>query len=123
MMPVQLLERSNGQQVAAAAEAVERDGRIEQAVHIQRVHVLRRLVRSGEAQMALEQRPYVRGVRVVDRDLAVRHSRSIREREPGPTERIGWLRGVGANSTEASGCVLFVGVSSRDCQCAVLRCE
>src|ERR1022692_2054558 len=58
---VQLLQRSDCQELAAPAEAHESDGRIEETVDVQSVHVLGRAVRSGEREVALQQLANVPG--------------------------------------------------------------
>ena len=74
MAPVQLLQRSDAQELAVAAEADEHDGRIKEAVDVQCMDVLGQAVRIGERKVALQQLANVLGSRVVNRDLALRHS-------------------------------------------------
>ena len=76
---VKLLQRADPEQLTAPAEAEERDRRIQETVDVKRMNVLGRCVRIGEREMALKQRAYVRGARVVNRDLTLRHSRKIRD--------------------------------------------
>ena len=70
VLGVELLERADAEQVTVEAKAVEADGRVGQAVHVERVHVFRRAVLTGERQVGGEQLAHVGRTRVVTRDRA-----------------------------------------------------
>jgi hypothetical protein len=69
---IERLERADAEEHAVVAEAEERDGGIEESIHVKRMTVLGRAVRVGERQVALEQQADVLGSRVVRRDLTLR---------------------------------------------------
>lgn len=70
-------EGGDPEELIVEAEAEERNGRIEKGVHVKGMDVLRRAVRVGECEMALEQRADVIGSRVVQRDLPVALSGAV----------------------------------------------
>ena len=80
VVPVKLPQRADAEQFAVPAEAEECDGRIKEAVKVQRVHVLRRGVRVRERQVTLQQLANVVGSRVVAGDLAHKPSSGLRVR-------------------------------------------
>ena len=67
-------QRPDREQLAATAQAVERHRGVEEAVHVERMDVLRRAVQVGERQVPREQLPDVLGSRVVDGDLVAVHA-------------------------------------------------
>jgi hypothetical protein len=77
---VKLLQRGDAEKRAIEAKTEERDTGIEQAIHVERVYVLRRAVQPSELQMALEQLPDVRRARIVNRDSAFVHGQTLPER-------------------------------------------
>jgi hypothetical protein len=74
--------RSDCEKLAADAEAVERDGRIEEIVGVKCMDILGLAVRMGELQVALHQPANILGSRIVDRDLGLVHSRTLRDPAP-----------------------------------------
>jgi hypothetical protein len=76
--PIELLQRSDSEELPFEAKAEERDRRIDEAVHVECVDVLRRGVEVGEREVALQQLTNVLGSRVVNRDLALRHRQERR---------------------------------------------
>ena len=59
VLGVELLERADAEQLPVHAKAVEADGRVYQAVHVERVHVFRWAVLTGERQVGREQLAHV----------------------------------------------------------------
>jgi hypothetical protein len=84
VVPVKLLQCPDAEELTVVAEAEERDGRIEETINVKCMDVLGRAVRIGECEVALEQFVNIVGSRVVNRDLALRHGRSIRAAVPRP---------------------------------------
>jgi hypothetical protein len=80
--PIELLQRSDCEELTFKAEAEERDGRIHEAVDVKSMDVLGRAVRMGEPKVALQQLANVFSSRVIDRDLAVRHGGNLRDQNP-----------------------------------------
>jgi hypothetical protein len=76
--PVKLLQRPDAEELTIAAEAEERDGRVEETADVKCMDVFGRAVRIGEREVALQQLADVLGPRVVNRDLPFRHGRIIR---------------------------------------------
>jgi hypothetical protein len=64
-------ERCHPEKLISEAKAEERNGRIEERVHVKSMDVLRWAVRVGEREMALEQGADAGGSRVVNRDPAL----------------------------------------------------
>ncbi len=85
MVPVKLLQRADSEERAVPAKAEERDGRIEEAVHVQGMDALGRGVRTGERQVPLQQLANVVGSRVIYRDLTLRHSTTLHDPNPAPS--------------------------------------
>ena len=75
--PAKLLQRPDTEELTIAAEAEERDGRVEETVDVKCMDVFGRAVRIGEREVALQQFADVLGPRVVNQDLPLRHGRSI----------------------------------------------
>ena len=100
--PIERLQRSDCEELTFEAEAEERDGRIDEAVDVKRMHVLGRAVGIRERKVALQQLAYVLGSRVVDRDLALRHERNLRDQNPAVRFAV-WC---GLGRTPASGYAL-----------------
>jgi hypothetical protein len=69
---IELLQRTDSEELAIPAEAEEPDSRISQTIDIESVDVLRWAVQTGEAQMPLQQSTNVVSSRVVEGDLAFR---------------------------------------------------
>src|SRR5262245_65505579 len=78
VLRVELLQGADAEEFAVVAEADERDGQVEEALDVERMNVLGWAVRISEREVTLQQAPNVRVTRVVNRDLTVRHGRSIR---------------------------------------------
>src|SRR6202034_637069 len=89
VMPFEVPQRANAEELALEAEAVDRDRRIEEAVRVERVDVFGRRVRHGEREMARQQGPDVVGPRVVDLDLADGRGVNLENLEPAETLRCG----------------------------------
>ena len=53
--------------------------RVEETIHVECMDILRRALGVGELQVVLQQCPNVRRAWVVDRDLVIRHSRTLCE--------------------------------------------
>jgi alkyldihydroxyacetonephosphate synthase len=83
------LQRAHAEDLTVDAEAEERNGRIDEAVNVKRVHVLGRAMRIGEIEVTLQQFANVLGPRVVNRDLASRHFRNLRD-PMAPIRAPGW---------------------------------
>jgi hypothetical protein len=73
--PVKLLQRSDCEKLLVAAEAEEPEGPIEEIADVKCMVILRRAVRIGELQMALQQPADVPGPWIINRDLGL-HIRS-----------------------------------------------
>ncbi len=80
MALVKLLQRSDAEQMTIEAEAEEGDGRIEEAVAVERVDILGRALRFREREMPIQQLADIVGSRVVDRDLALWHCANLGHR-------------------------------------------
>jgi hypothetical protein len=76
---VELLQRCNSEKNPVEAEAEERDGGVEETIHVECMDILRRTLGVGELQVALQQCPNVRRAWVVNRDLVIRHNRTLCE--------------------------------------------
>jgi hypothetical protein len=100
---IKLLQGRNSEQFAFEAEAEERDGRIVETVHVERLDALRRAARLGERDVALQQFANVFGSRVVNRDLALRHSRNLRDPDRSIPHRARTISRASASSTSAIG--------------------
>jgi predicted nuclease with RNAse H fold len=77
MVSVELPQRAHGENLTFQPVAEEGDRRIEQTVHVERVHVLGRCVLAGERQMLRDEPPHIRGARVVQSYHASSHGTRI----------------------------------------------
>ncbi|GAA4886198.1 hypothetical protein GCM10023222_51400 [Saccharopolyspora cebuensis] len=75
---IELLQRTDGEELAAGAVAPERDRGIQQAVEVQCVDVLGWTVRAGELPVVFQQRAHVGRARVVQRDHGLGHAWRLR---------------------------------------------
>ena len=77
MALVELFESGDAEEAAVGAIAEEGHARIEESIHVQCMDVLGQAVRSGEAEVALQQIANVRGQWIVNRYLASRQDRTL----------------------------------------------
>ena len=73
MVRVEHLERADAEQLAVAPEAEERHVVREQAVELERVHILGRAVLVREREVPFDERVHVAGARIVGCDRALDH--------------------------------------------------
>jgi hypothetical protein len=71
---------ADAKQLTSEAKAEERDGWVDETVHVQCVDILGRTVQIREREVAVQQLANVLGLRVVNRDLALGHPKNIRLR-------------------------------------------
>jgi hypothetical protein len=85
---IELLESPDAEQLTVDPDAEERDGRVEETVDLEGVHVLWRAVRVGEGEMALQERTDILSPGVIDRDLEFSHRRRLpRASVSGPSRK------------------------------------
>lgn len=68
---VQMLQRSHAKEKAVRPETEEGDGRIEQALDVQRVHILGRTVLVGEPQVGCQQLAHITQARIIQPDHTI----------------------------------------------------
>jgi len=73
----ELLQGAKTEEFVTSAEGEERNGRVEQAVDVQRVAILGRAVLIREGQVARQQRSHVVGSWITDGDLALSHRQIV----------------------------------------------
>ncbi len=78
VVSVELPQRPDREKFPVPAAAEERDSRVQESTGIQRVDVLGRAVRISELQVALQKLADIRRSRIINRDSAGTHSRSLR---------------------------------------------
>jgi hypothetical protein len=74
---IEPLERADSDQLLAAADTEEGDGRIEQAIYLERVGILWRAVQTPELQMMLDELPHVIEPWISNRDVELIHRQAI----------------------------------------------
>lgn len=95
MAPIELLQRPDREQLTLDPVAEEGDGRIEETVDVERMHVLGWGVQVGEREVALQESTNIAGARVVYRNLSVRHASNLRDAKPGSPQRARWAGSMG----------------------------